>query len=100
MNKSAPLPLRLTIVTDAWTPQVNGVVTTMRNTSEMLAYMGHEVTMVTPERFRSVPCPGYREIRLSVLREKKWLRRWSLQGPMPFISLPRVRWAWLRAPGV
>jgi glycosyltransferase involved in cell wall biosynthesis len=63
--------MKLAIVTDAWTPQVNGVVTTLRNTMEQLVRMGHEVSMVTPENFRSVPCPGYKEIRLSVLPGRK-----------------------------
>jgi glycosyltransferase involved in cell wall biosynthesis len=66
---AAPAPrraLRLVIVTDAWEPQVNGVVTTMRNTSRCLEEMGHHVTLITPQAFRSVPCPGYQEIRLSL----------------------------------
>ena len=63
--------MKMAIVTAAWAPQVNGVVTTMRNTSENLAAMGYEVVMVTPEHFRSVPCPGYKEIRLSVLCKRK-----------------------------
>ena len=71
MKKSTARLKRLTIVTDAWTPQVNGVVTTLRNTSRMLTRMGHEVTMITPEHFRSVPCPGYKEIRLSAFAGKK-----------------------------
>ena len=58
--------MRLAIVTDAWAPQTNGVVTTVSNTAQYLSDMGHDVRMVTPEGFRTVPCPGYREIRLSV----------------------------------
>ncbi len=58
--------MRITIVTDAWAPQVNGVVTTMRNTVRGLKEFGHTVGVITPELFRSIPCPGYREIRLCV----------------------------------
>ena len=58
--------MRLAIVTDAWAPQTNGVVTTLANTVRHLEEMGHEVVPVTPEGFRTIPCPGYREIRLSV----------------------------------
>jgi glycosyltransferase involved in cell wall biosynthesis len=58
--------MRIAIATDAWTPQVNGVVTTLRNTRDTLIAAGHEVLMVTPEGRRSVPCPTYPEIRLSV----------------------------------
>ena len=74
---AAPAPrqaLRLVIVTDAWEPQVNGVVTTMRNTSRCLEEMGHEVTLITPQAFRSLPCPGYKEIRLSVFPARKVAR--------------------------
>ncbi|MDE1158021.1 MAG: glycosyltransferase family 1 protein [Neorhizobium sp.] len=57
---------RITIVTDAWYPQVNGVVRSIENTNRELRDMGVEVFMVTPEQFSSVPCPTYPEIRLSV----------------------------------
>lgn len=58
--------MRIAIASDAWTPQVNGVVRTMQTTVEHLHARGHEVTMVTPNLFRSVPCPGYQEIRLAL----------------------------------
>lgn len=58
--------MKLLLVSDAWTPQVNGVVTTMRNTVEHLEQRGIEVVTITPDKFMSVPCPGYKEIRLSV----------------------------------
>ncbi|WP_313616866.1 bifunctional monoglucosyl/glucuronosyl diacylglycerol synthase [Agrobacterium sp.] len=57
---------RITIVTDAWHPQVNGVVRSIENTNAELQRMGIEVCMVTPQSFHSVPCPTYPEIRLSV----------------------------------
>jgi glycosyltransferase involved in cell wall biosynthesis len=57
---------RITIVTDAWHPQVNGVVRSIENTNAELERMGVEVCMVTPQSFHSVPCPTYPEIRLSV----------------------------------
>ncbi|MGM4911204.1 glycosyltransferase family 4 protein [Rhizobium sp. 768_B6_N1_8] len=65
------VPERLVIVTDAWHPQVNGVVRSIENTNRELARMGVEVSMVTPERFASIPCPTYPEIRLSIA----WYRR-------------------------
>ncbi|MCM2291153.1 glycosyltransferase family 1 protein [Allorhizobium sp. BGMRC 0089] len=58
--------MRLTIVTDAWHPQVNGVVRSIENTNAELARMGVSVTMITPQPFRSVPMPTYPEIRLSL----------------------------------
>lgn len=57
---------RVTIVTDAWTPQVNGVVRTLMETKRQLERFGHSVTMVTPLLFRTLPCPTYPEIRLSL----------------------------------
>ncbi|MFK0384272.1 MULTISPECIES: bifunctional monoglucosyl/glucuronosyl diacylglycerol synthase [Rhizobium/Agrobacterium group] len=57
---------RITIVTDAWHPQVNGVVRSIENTNLELARLGVDVRMVTPQNFHSIPCPTYPEIRLSV----------------------------------
>ncbi|MGC6485057.1 MAG: diacylglycerol kinase [Candidatus Puniceispirillales bacterium] len=57
---------RILIVTDAWYPQVNGVVRTLTHTCDLLRKMGHDVTMLTPEAFTTVPCPTYPEIRLSL----------------------------------
>jgi glycosyltransferase involved in cell wall biosynthesis len=54
------------LVTDAWLPQTNGVVNTLRNTVRCLREQGHEVEMVTPEGFITVPCPTYPEINLVV----------------------------------
>jgi glycosyltransferase involved in cell wall biosynthesis len=59
--------MRIVIVTDAWSPQTNGVVSTLRQTVGCLERFGHEVLMVTPLMFRSVACPTYPEIRLSLL---------------------------------
>lgn len=58
--------MHILIISDAWTPQVNGVVRTLQNTKAELEAMGHRVTVIGPNRFRTMPCPGYREIRLSV----------------------------------
>ena len=55
------------IVTDAWLPQVNGVVTTLGKIGEGLTRLSHDVHFVTPALFASIACPTYPEIRLSVL---------------------------------
>ena len=60
--------MRIVIATDAWSPQVNGVVNTLRNTRDSLREMGHEVMMVTPEGCRTIPCPTYPEIRLALFQ--------------------------------
>jgi glycosyltransferase involved in cell wall biosynthesis len=59
--------MRIMIVTDAWAPQTNGVVRTLTQTSEWLGRFGHDVRMLTPRDFRSIACPTYPEIRLSLL---------------------------------
>ncbi len=58
--------MRILIVTDAWSPQVNGVVTTVRNTVRELQLLRHDVGMITPDGFRTLPCPTYPEIRLAI----------------------------------
>ena len=60
--------MRIAIVTDAWSPQVNGVVRTLQAVRAELEAMGHVVLVVSPERFASVPCPTYPEIRLAFAR--------------------------------
>lgn len=66
--------MRILLVTDAWLPQVNGVVRTLQNTAAELEGMGHEVTVIGPDRFRTMPCPGYREIRLSLIPGRRMRR--------------------------
>jgi glycosyltransferase involved in cell wall biosynthesis len=58
--------VRLLIVTDAWFPQINGVVRTLSTTRQKLIELGHEVEVIAPDRFRNVPCPTYPEIRLAL----------------------------------
>lgn len=60
--------MRVLIVTDAWRPQVNGVVRSLEYMAEQAPGFGAEVSFLTPERFRSFPMPTYPEIRLSLTR--------------------------------
>lgn len=57
---------RITVVTDAWHPQVNGVVRSIERTNAELVAMGAHVTMVTPDLFRTLPLPSYPEIRVAI----------------------------------
>jgi glycosyltransferase involved in cell wall biosynthesis len=57
--------MKVCIVTDAWTPQVNGVVTTLVELQQGLLARGHEVVLIEPSGFRRFACPGYREIELA-----------------------------------
>ena len=63
--------MNILLISDAWRPQVNGVVRTLENTSVQLTAMGHEVLVIGPDRFRSMPMPGYREIPLALLPGRK-----------------------------
>ncbi|GGD67025.1 glycosyl transferase [Caballeronia grimmiae] len=63
------------IVTDAWEPQVNGVVRTLKNTRKELMALGHRVEMLTPLEFRTIPCPTYPEIRLSLMPRRRVAER-------------------------
>lgn len=105
---------RITIVSDAWYPQINGVVRSIENTNRELTRMGVDVTMVTPQDFSSVPCPTYPEIRLSVATYWQvaaaikasgptavhiategplglMARRWCLKNHMPFSTSYHTR---------
>jgi glycosyltransferase involved in cell wall biosynthesis len=58
--------VRILIATDAWAPQTNGVVRTLEQTITHLERAGHVVETITPQRFVTIGCPGYREIRLAL----------------------------------
>ncbi|MFM6933700.1 MAG: glycosyltransferase family 4 protein [Novosphingobium sp.] len=58
--------MRLAIATDAWLPQVNGVVRTLTATVAELDRRGHEVELITPDRFRTLPLPGYASIDFAI----------------------------------
>lgn len=58
--------MRIAIVTDAWRPQVNGVVRTLEAVIGELERRGDAVMTVSPGEFRSLPCPSYPEIRLAL----------------------------------
>ena len=57
---------RIMIVTDAWHPQINGVVRTLASLARELSERGFEVKVVEPRDFRTIPCPTYPEIRLAL----------------------------------
>ena len=59
-------PLKVLIVTDAWSPQVNGVVRTLEMLGRDLTALGHDVRYATPQGRFTLPLPTYSEIRLAV----------------------------------
>jgi glycosyltransferase involved in cell wall biosynthesis len=56
--------MRILIISDAWLPQVNGVVTSLQALVGELRGLGHQVKLLSPQDFRSRPCPTYPEIPL------------------------------------
>ena len=72
--------MRIAIVTDAWTPQVNGVVRTLQAVRRELEALGHDVLVVAPDSFVSMPCPTYPEIRLALARSAVVGRRLAQFG--------------------
>ncbi|HTY49680.1 MAG TPA: glycosyltransferase, partial [Steroidobacteraceae bacterium] len=73
--------MRITLVTDAWRPQTNGVVRTLCQTTECLKAFGHELQLITPDLFRTMPCPTYPEIRLAVFPRSRLARLIEAFGP-------------------
>jgi glycosyltransferase involved in cell wall biosynthesis len=58
--------MRILLVSDAWAPQVNGVVRTLQQVRSECETLGHPVEVISPDLFRTVPCPTYPEIRLAL----------------------------------
>jgi glycosyltransferase involved in cell wall biosynthesis len=106
--------MRIAIATDAWMPQVNGVVRTLTATIGQMIDRGYEVEVIAPDQFLSMPIPGYSEIRLAIaprLRTRRLLRafcpdivhivsegpigwsarRWCLDHNVPFTSAFHTR---------
>ncbi|CBS85896.1 glycosyltransferase family 4 protein [Azospirillum lipoferum] len=67
--------MNILIVSDAWHPQVNGVVRTIGTVRAELEAMGHSVEVIGPDRFRTLPMPTYPEIRLAVGAKR---RLWAM----------------------
>ncbi|MDB5468357.1 MAG: alpha-mannosyltransferase, partial [Phenylobacterium sp.] len=59
-------PMRILLATDAWEPQVNGVVRTLTRVTAELRAMGHTVEVVSPDQFKTFPLPTYSEIKVAI----------------------------------
>jgi glycosyltransferase involved in cell wall biosynthesis len=58
--------MKILLISDAWMPQINGVVRTLTTTVNKLRLQNHQVETLTPDLFKSLPCPTYPEIRLAL----------------------------------
>ncbi len=65
------MSLKIAFITDAWHPQINGVVTTIDNTCKTLRAQGDDVLLIAPDQFTTVPCPSYPSIKLSIFCYRK-----------------------------
>ena len=63
--------MKILFITDAWHPQINGVVRTLSTTGRELEKMGHTVGFIGPDRFKTMPLVGYAEIRVAVKPRRK-----------------------------
>jgi glycosyltransferase involved in cell wall biosynthesis len=66
--------MRILVVTDAWRPQVNGVVRSLEQLEAEARRLGDDILFLTPDQFKTLPMPGYREIRLSIARPRVMAR--------------------------
>lgn len=63
--------MKILIASDAWHPQMNGVVRTLNSTISELSKMGHEIFVMHPGLFKTIPLPTYPEIRLALMKRKQ-----------------------------
>lgn len=73
--------MRIAIVTDAWHPQRNGVVRVLATLAEVLGAMGHQVMVIEPGQFRTLPCPSYPEIPLAMMPGRRLAERLEAMQP-------------------
>src|SRR5882672_12952152 len=67
--------MRVLVATDAWHPQVNGVVRTLTSLAAAAGKVGFEVVFLTPEGFPSVPVPTYPGLRCALPSPRTIARR-------------------------
>ena len=73
--------MRVLVATDAWHPQINGVVRSLEHTAVEAKALGAELEFLTPQAFRTVPMPTYKEIRLALATPRMIMRRIEVMKP-------------------
>jgi len=66
--------MRVLVATDAWHPQINGVVRTLATVAEAARPLGVDIGFLTPQSFRTVALPSYPDVRLALARPAKIAR--------------------------
>lgn len=73
--------MRVLVATDAWHPQVNGVVRTLTSLAASAHELGVEIVFLTPDGFPSVPVPSYPGLRLAIPNRRAIARRIEESAP-------------------
>ena len=73
--------MKIALITDAWQPQVNGVVTTLVELVRELEALGHQIEVIHPGLFKTRPCPGYAGIELAVSPKRALLEKLDAFAP-------------------
>lgn len=73
--------MKIALITDAWQPQVNGVVTTLVELVRELEALGHSIEVIHPGLFKTRPCPGYAGIDLAVSPKRMLTARLDAFAP-------------------
>src|SRR5205085_5686377 len=73
--------MRILIATDAWHPQVNGVVRTLTSLARAASALGAELEFLTPDGFPSVGVPTYPGLRIALPNRREIARRIEAVSP-------------------
>ena len=80
-QRKRPDCMKILVATDAWHPQVNGVVRTLGHVSREARAFGCELEFLSPDQFRTLPMPSYPEIRLALATSSQVARRLEQSRP-------------------
>ena len=72
--------MKIPLITDAWLPQINGVVTTLIELVREMQALGHQVEVIDPHLFKTRPCPGYAGIDLTIGPKKLLAEKLDASG--------------------
>ena len=73
--------MKILIATDAWHPQVNGVVRTLTSLAKSAAALGADISFLTPDGFPSMPLPTYPGLRIALPNRREIARRIEEAAP-------------------
>jgi hypothetical protein len=90
--------MRVLVATDAWHPQVNGVVRTLTSLAESARGLGATISFLTPEGFPSIGVPTYPGLRLALPTRRQIAQRIAAARDKTLIAAPRRNRSLSRAP--